>query len=115
MPGPIDTPVTQNALYRALRHGQANGKDVKTLAFEVGTTERGIRKLREELVEAGIPVCAHPQHGYFIAQTVEEVQANYDWLRGRGLHELTLAARLRSAYAQFTGLDQIADEDIPAL
>lgn len=110
-----DQPVTQDALYRRLKRGQANGQDVKTLAFLVGTTERGIRKMREELVEAGIPVCAHPQHGYFIAQTVAEVEANYQWLRGRALHELTLAARLRSAFAHFTGLDQLAEEDIPAL
>jgi biotin operon repressor len=110
-----DQPVTQNALYRHLKRGHENGQSVKTLAFLLGTEERAIRTLRNELVEAGIPVCAHPKHGYFIPQTVEEVQANYDWLRERGLSELTLAARLRSAFAQFTGLDQIADEDIPAL
>jgi len=109
-----ETPVNKEALLARLGCGQANGKSVATLAFEIGATERAIRKLREELVEDGVPVCAHPTTGYFIAATHAEVQANYDWLRGRGLHELTLAARLRTAFARFTGTDG-ADEPIPEL
>lgn len=109
------TPVTKDALKDRLQHGQANGKSVKTLASELDTTERAVRQLREELVDDGVPVCAHPLHGYFIATTHEEVNVNYEWLRSRGLHELSLASRLRAAFAKSTGLDQVAEEEISAL
>ena len=98
--------VTTTSLRRVLLHGHANGRSVETLAQMLATTPRAVRNLREELVEEGVPVCAHPKHGYFIAATREEVDANYDWLRGRGLHELTLAAKLRAAYND-NGVDPI--------
>lgn len=110
-----ETPVTQDALYRALKRGQANGQDVKTLAFLVGTTERAIRTLVDDLIEDGIPVLAHPATGYYIAQTEAEVQAVCQWLHGRAVHSLGKIGKLRSAFARFTGADQIADEEIPAL
>lgn len=91
--------VTTAALARALKRGAANGQSVETLAFVLGTTERAVRKLREELVEEGTPVCAHPKDGYYIAETWEEVEATYDWLRSRGLHTLSLASKLRAAFA----------------
>lgn len=90
--------VTTSSLARVLKRGATNGQSVETLAFVLGTTERAVRKLREELVEEGVCVCAHPKTGYFIDVTREEADANYDWLRGRGLHELTLASKLRAAF-----------------
>lgn len=110
-----ETPVTKDALFARLARGQANGKDVKTLAFEVGTTERAIRTLVDDLIEDGIPVCAHPATGYYIPETEAEVQAVCQWLHGRAVHSMAKISKLRSAFARFTGADQIADEEIPAL
>lgn len=90
--------VTTESLRRVLLRGHTNGRSVETLAFMLDTTPRAVRKLREELVEEGVPVCAHPRDGYYIAATWEEVEATYDWLRSRGLHTLSLASKLRAAF-----------------
>lgn len=108
-----ETPVTKDALFARLQRGQDNGKDVKTLAFEVGTTERAIRQLVDDLIEDGIPVCAHPKTGYYIPQTEAEVQATCQWLHGRAVHTLAKVGKLKSAYARFSGVDLGADEPIP--
>lgn len=110
-----ETPVTKDVLFARLHRGQHNGKDVKTLAFEVGTTERAIRQLVDDLIESGVPVCAHPKTGYYIPETEAEVQATCQWLHGRAVHTLGKISRLRSAFAKFTGADRLADEDIPEL
>lgn len=109
--------VTTAALKAALKQGAANGQSVKTLTSLLDTTERAVRELREELVDEGVCVCAHPKHGYFIAITPEEVAANYDWLRSRALHTLNLASKLRAAFAPSeTGptdpIEQLANEGI---
>jgi hypothetical protein len=90
--------VTTMSLKRVLLHGRANGRSVETLAFMLDTTPRGVRKLTDELIAEGTPVCAHPATGYYIAQTWEEVEATYDWLRSRGLHSLAKASKLRAAF-----------------
>lgn len=90
--------VTTAALKAALKVGKANGQNVQTLHFLLDTTERAVRKLVDELIDEGVPVCAHPAHGYYIAETFEEVEATYDWLRSRGLHSLAKAGKLRAAF-----------------
>lgn len=90
--------VNTAALARVLKRGSLNGQSVHTLAFLLDTTERAIRKLADELIDEGVPVCAHPTTGYYIAQTFEEVEATYDWLRSRGLHSLSKASKLRAAF-----------------
>lgn len=90
--------VNTAALARVLKRGALNGQSVVTLTFLLDTTERAVRKLAEELIDEGTPVCAHPATGYYIAQTWEEVEATYDWLRSRGLHSLAKASKLRAAF-----------------
>lgn len=90
--------VTTESLRRVLLTGSTNGRSVETLAFMLDTTPRGVRKLREELIDEGVPVCAHPKTGYYIAATWEEVETTYDWLRSRGLHTLSMASKLRAAF-----------------
>lgn len=104
--------VTTASLKRALRLGAANGRGVATLAFELGTTERAIRKLVDELIEEGVPVCAHPSTGYYIAQTEDEIQGTCDYLRGRAMHSLHKIGLLRSAFAGGPVGDAI-DDAIP--
>ena len=98
--------VTTTALKAALKSGAANGQDVKSLAFLLDTTERAIRKLAEELIEEGTPVCAHPKTGYYIAATQAEVDSTYDWLRSRAMHSLKKASQLRAAFNP-SGIDPI--------
>lgn len=104
--------VNTAALRAALKVGAGNGQSVETLACMLDTTPRGVRKLREELVEEGVPVCAHPKDGYYIAATWEEVEATYDWLRSRGLHTLSLASKLRAAFTNcgINPIDQLEAE-----
>ena len=95
---PSRGPVTTLILKRCLLTGAANGRSVETLAFMLDTTPRAVRKLREELIDEGVPVCAHPTTGYYIAATWEEVEATYDWLRSRAMHSLSIAKKLRAAF-----------------
>lgn len=103
--------VNTAALQRALKVGAANGQSVQTLHFMLDTTERAVRKLVDELIDEGVPVCAHPSTGYYIAQTQEEVDAVADFLRQRGLHSLRKAKQLRDAFAGVTDpIQQLEDE-----
>lgn len=94
----LEKAVTTASLRRVLRYGTSEGKSAKTLAFELDTTERAIRKLVDELIEEGVPVCAHPGTGYFIARTQEEVDTCADFLRERAMHGLKKQKQLRNAY-----------------
>lgn len=98
--------VTTAALKAALKVGAANGQSVQTLVFLLDTTERGVRRLVDDLIEEGTPVCAHPSTGYYIAATWAEVESTYSWLRGRGLHSLKKAGQLRAAFNP-EGIDPI--------
>lgn len=107
--------VTTASLRRVLKTGAANGQSVKSLCFLLDTTERAVRNLVDELIEEGVPVCAHPKTGYYIAATREEVQGTYDFLRSRALHGLNKASQLRAAFARYYVVDLEADEPIPEL
>lgn len=93
-----DKPVNTAALKSVLKPGSANGQDVKTLAFVLDTTERAIRNLVDELIEAGTPVCAHPKTGYYIAETEAEIEGTCSYLHGRAMHSLRKISLLRSAF-----------------
>lgn len=101
--------VTTESLKRVLRIGSAHGQSVKTLAFLLDTTERAIRQLADELIEEGVPVCAHPATGYYIAETAAEVQSTYDFLRSRALHSLRKASLLRAAFTGGDNTDPVAE------
>lgn len=86
------------------RHiGAAKGVHVEPLVAEIlGTSqrdpnaERRVRTLASELREDGVPVCAHPSTGYFIAETDEELQRYYlDFMESRAMHTLRLISRVK--------------------
>ena len=91
--------VTTAALKAALQTGAANGRSVETLAYLADTTPRAVRKMVDALIDEGVPICAHPATGYYIAESWAEVEATYTWLRSRGLHSLVKASKLRAAFA----------------
>ena len=74
--------------------GADKGITAIALAGRLGLPERKIRHLITELREDGIAVCGHPAHGYYIAETAEELEATIDFLKGRALCSLQLASRM---------------------
>lgn len=101
--------VTAAALYAALKLGKANGQSVKTLASLLGTTERAIRNLADDLIDADASVCAHPATGYYIAQTYEEAKATRDFLVGRGWHSIKKGNKV---LANFTGEGEVDFDEL---
>ena len=75
--------------------GSGRGITAHALAATLCMQERQVRHQITDLREDGIAVCGTPQHGYYIAETAEELQATCDFLRGRALHSLMLESRLR--------------------
>jgi hypothetical protein len=48
-----------------------------------------------DLREQGLAVCAHPNTGYFLAETADELETYcIKFLRNRALHSLRLVSRL---------------------
>jgi len=84
------------------RHrGKARGITVHQLASEITgqpgsqAVERQIRHLVVELRKKGIPICACPSHGYYLAETKEELQETLKHLRDRALTSLQQVRGLR--------------------
>ena len=57
--------------------------------------ERRLRHLVQELREQGHHVCAHPQHGYFIAANDEELVQTCEFLYHRALCSLGQISAMR--------------------
>lgn len=57
---------------------------------------RELRKYIEELRLEGQHICAHPQTGYFIAATAEELDECCEFLHSRAMCSLTQVARMRN-------------------
>lgn len=92
----------EGLLLQALsRHvGHENGCSASDLVRMIcGTTnpakERRLRSLVQELREVGHHVCAHPQHGYFIAATAEELDQTCEFLYGRAMCSLKQISAMR--------------------
>lgn len=88
---------TKHSVLVVLQHhiGSGNGITAEQLGRELDTETRHVRTLVTELRKEGVAVCGHPKHGYFIAQTPEELERTCDFLRSRALHSLTLESALR--------------------
>lgn len=89
--------VTRDDLLVVLRAhiGATNGVSVRDLARRLNCEERHVRTLVSELRMDGVAVCGHPTRGYYIAETVEDVESTASFLRSRAMHSLTLESRLR--------------------
>lgn len=76
--------------------GKENGIKVERLAHEAGCTPRQARALVTELREEGVPVCAHPSTGYFMAANDAELQRYFiAFLESRAMRSLHLIARVK--------------------
>lgn len=97
-------PITTDQLLSSLSHhkGQAKGIHVRELAMQVygeltvtGAQERAVRKLVNDLRMEGHPVCAHPAHGYFIAECQADLDHTINFLHARAMSSLLAVSRLK--------------------
>lgn len=109
-------PITADQLLVTLAHhkGQAKGIHVRELAMQVygeltvtGAQERAVRKLVNDLRMDGQPICAHPAHGYFMAESRAELDHTINFLHARAMSSLVAVSRLKKIPVQ-TVLAEIA-------
>jgi hypothetical protein len=87
---------TPDQLLALLSHhiGKGNGIGVKQLAVQLNVEPRQVRLLVSALRDKNHAVCGTPKHGYYIAETPEELRETTDFLIHRAKHSLHLASRL---------------------
>lgn len=96
--------ITRTSVIETLsRHiGRERGVRVDRLVAEITgellpdpAGERRVRSIISELREEGMPICARPETGYYLAETAEDVEECCRFLRSRAMHSLVLESRLR--------------------
>lgn len=76
----------KNDILFNLKHGQDNAIKKAELARRCDINERTMRIAIRELIDEGYPICGspHPPHGYFIANSPEEIKTELDLLKSYG-------------------------------
>lgn len=125
----MPTQITPETVLAELeRHrGQSKGIHVKDLVMHItgelvtsDALERTVRKLVNELRMEGNPICAHPTHGYYLAETHAELEQTCNFLRSRALSSLKAYSRLRRITAdkllglKSRTLDETPDQTVEA-
>jgi hypothetical protein len=94
--------ITPQAVLDALPRGAANGVSVAELvravtgdAFPNAGAERHMRHVIVALCDAGHPVCAMPNSGYFLAANDSELDAACEFLYSRAMTSLRRIAALK--------------------
>ena len=96
--------ITTESVLAELNHhrGQSKGIHVKDLVMHItgqlstcDALERSVRKLVTELRMDGHPICAHPTHGYYLAETHAELEQTCNFLRSRAMSSLRAYSRLK--------------------
>ncbi|OFJ46408.1 hypothetical protein BA896_021890 [Janthinobacterium lividum] len=90
------TPDELLTILSATHIGAANAIGGDQLADQLGVKCRTVRSLVLKLRQSAIAVCGSPESGYFIAETAAEVDATCKLLESHGIHQLTVAARMRN-------------------
>jgi len=96
----MNSTALKTAILYHLKHGQHNAIKKSALASLCDANERVLRLTIRGLIDDGYPICGspHPPHGYFIAATQEEVQAELKLLRnGYGMELLRRYKALKNA------------------
>lgn len=84
------------------------GRPTRSEANEAKAEQRHIRNIVEELRKKGHHICAHPSHGYFIAETPEELDDTCTFLYRRAMTSLSqVAAMKRVALPDLAGQLQL--------
>jgi hypothetical protein len=97
--------------------GASNGISARQLVFHLlghysDAGERHLRTVVEALRKEGLPVCAHPAHGYYIAENAQEIDQTCLFLYHRAMTSLRqVAAMKRVALPDFRGQLQLPIEE----
>jgi len=75
--------------------GRSRGVSVEALAVRTGMADRKIREAISELRKSGVPICAVPGTGYYMAVSKKDLEETLKFLHTRALHSLGLEAQLR--------------------
>lgn len=95
--------ITRDALLAVLAHhiGKRNGVTAAALCREILRVEptpgdeRTLRELVVELRLGGNHVCAHPSHGYFLAELPDELDETCGFLHDRAMCSLKQIAAMK--------------------
>lgn len=92
--------LTPAAVLAALQIGQAHGKTAEQLVLGItgrqcSAHERRLRQVIEALRVAGHCICAHPQHGYYLAATDDELDRTCSFLLERAMTSLRQVSAMR--------------------
>lgn len=97
----------KNILLSILQNHKGRAKAIKgrKLAEIMNVNERKLRKLIKSLrIDAGIPVIGDHSKGYYMVETIEELETTTTTLKKHALHELFIAGRmLKIAPAELVG------------
>jgi hydrogenase maturation factor len=91
----------KSIVLNTIKHGQRNAIRKTDLARLCGTHERSLRLAIRELIDEGYPICGspHPPHGYFIADSPEEITNELKLLKHYGMELLRRYSTLRKIKA----------------
>jgi len=89
----------KEALLHYLKYGEENAIPGPQLASILGLKDtRPMRITIIDLISEGTPVCGNAAHGYFIANSIDEVNAELNLLRNKyGMNLLRRYASLKRA------------------
>jgi hypothetical protein len=83
--------------------GRDNGIHVRELVQRITgqlammePLERKVREIVTQLRLEGSHICAHPQSGYFMAATPEELNETCEFLLGRAMTSLTQVSKMKN-------------------
>lgn len=92
----MTTPLKYKLLHALSGHlGRGRGVSVEDLSARVAVPVRQVRRGISALRQDGVAICGKPRHGYYIANSPEELEETCQFLRSRAMHSLVLEARLR--------------------
>lgn len=102
---------TDSVLAALVKHiGRANGIQIETLVWEAchreptASRQRQTREIVAHLRQRGHHICAHPNDGYYIAGTADELDQTCEFLYSRAMKSLTqIAAMKRAAVPDLRG------------
>lgn len=108
--------LTPDAVLRALRLGEAHGQTAARLAVVLTgraqpSTLRRLRKVIEALRSQGHRICAHPNHGYYLAADAAELERACEFHFARAMTSLRqVSAMKRVALPDLRGQLRLAPQ-----
>lgn len=97
-------PIVFNPIEFALKTGKVNAISRKSLANSLGLPDRTVRALIEDARAAGMLICNDQDgHGYYIAETKDEIQQQFNRDYARAMSLLVRMKPFREALTVMEG------------